>query len=131
MSLRSEAKEAAAKTASNRGFSGTAAAIRNEDWDTHVAYPALLAATKAVLAVVDKYEEVKMQVVANNPNYLRVRDGNVYWQRHEPSFTVYRKKQEPKPDVTELARRAVKARRSGTRQAECDAFKALAEAVDE
>ena len=134
MSLRSEAIEAAAKACEASGCPSTARHIRKER-------PAGLAerVSQAVLAVIDKYEEVEVQLGANNLYCLRTR-GSPFWNPSRPSFTIYRKKQEPAPDVEELARRAVKEweqRRRDLDNHGCvyaklmdDAMDALAEALD-
>ena len=123
MSLKDEVKEAMAGALEEHKFLSSARSVRD---DERKRYP-LSVAAQAALSVCDEYEEVGVQA-AFSGKALRLRE-NPYWDYDRPSFTVYRKKQKPEPDVTELARRAVKAWRSPAPVFGA-AMEALAEAVD-
>ena len=93
------------------------------------------ALAKAVLAVIDEWEEVEVRPSTCSTGTLFVKGSSHYVAHDDTCFTILRRKQKPKPDVTELARRAVKEwkRRFGeppTRPLSI-AMTALAEAVDE
>ena len=104
MKLKEEMREAAAVKMDHGLYGSTAHDIR-----TGASATLGGEAMAAALSVCDEYEEVEMQEVRGTaPHYLRTRD-SAFWEPHLPSFTVYRKKEKPEPDVTELARRAVKA----------------------
>ena len=134
MSLRSEQKEAMADAAFKRNSPDTAAAIRDERWgagfpcDSH-----MLALAQAALSVCDEYEEVEVAVEGSgewlylpaSPSFDYLSARSTYHKE-----VILRRKQEPAPDVKELARRAVKAWREP--QSGLGAtMTALAEAVDE
>ena len=103
--------------------------LRSEVIEAMAAVKMPVARRLPILAVIDEYEGAEVQKYPMCEGYLRTRESG-FWDHNKPSFTVYRKKQKPKPDVTELARRAVKAWRGGT-YATHEAMHALAEAVDE
>ena len=131
MSLKDEMREAIAVALEKRGYPETAAAIRAEDWsdaDRHGSVRSVVFAARAALSVGDEYEEVEVQKTPHRA-VLRLRS-SLCWESHLPSFIVYRKKEKPKPDVTELARRAVEAWRSPA-VGFGPAMNALAEVVDE
>ena len=127
MSLRSELKEAMAVALEKQRYLVNADRVREERWGGG----GTLVAAQAVLSVCDEYEEVEVQEACSK-DLWRTRERNT-WEPHIPSFTVYRKKQKPEPDVTELARRAVKAWRETHNASEpvCDAMDALEKKLDE
>ena len=134
MSLRSEAKEAMAKMAEARGYVETPVAIRAEDWTARDCFGPTLAVAQAVLAVIDEYEEVTLCENKHCPGLWYAKGMSGFDAEHAKHLHVFlRRKQKPKPDVTELARRAVKEwkRRYGDAEPLSDAMHALAEAVDE
>ena len=110
--------------------------LRSEAVEAMAAAHILFAARAPVLAVIDEYEEVEVNTHRDGDwAYLpcggrRAKFGNSPDYRVE---TFLRRKQKPKPDLEALARRAVKAWRSGCAFTvpEAAAMEALAEAVDE
>ena len=103
MKLKDEMREAAAVALEKVGLPETAERMRAGNDNTWAGGKAI----EAALSVCDEYEGVEVQDYPLCDGYLRTRDSG-YWKPHQPSFTIYRKKQKPEPDVTELARRAVK-----------------------
>ncbi len=141
MTMREEVKEAMADAAFKRNCPDTAAAIRDERWgagfpcDSH-----MLALAKAVLIVIDQYEEVevreckdlKVAPLLTPCHWLRLPDcGSQTEDRYQiATYTILRRRKQ-KPDVPELARRAVKAYDNGPPSAVHRTMCALAEALDE
>ena len=141
MKLRSELKEAMAAAEEGANAPNTARCIRTEEWvpGTDCVTREALSTAQAALSVCDEYEEVEVRPwkVGLSCVLLLPEDR---WFEKGPSFigepfTILRRKQ--KPDVTEPARRAVKAWRryvsipSGGGEPISDLITALAEAVDE
>jgi len=128
MSLRSDVKEAMVLTLSDAGLPQSGRAIQEEKDDGWAGWKM----ARAALSVCDGYGEMEMQEMSGNPDYLRGR-GTVSWEPQRPSFTVYRKKQEPELGLKELARRAVKAWRGshGSLKPVTDAMDALEAKLNE
>ena len=133
MSLRSEAKEAvlkALRATPNRGCASAASAIERNEYGGWTAQVAL----EAVLAVIDEYEEVTLCENRYSPG-LWYSEGTASFDAKftKNLHTFLRRKQKPEPDVTELARRAVKVWRGsyGSTRPVCDAMDALEKKLDE
>ena len=128
MSLRSDLKEAMVVALERAGYVEHARQVKAELFKA-AGDEMLGLAAQAALSVCDEYEEVEVQE-CNNADYL-LRRPSTHWDPRKPSFTVYRKKQKPEPDVTELARRAVKAwEKDDTAHRFHVAMSALAKAVE-
>ena len=130
MSLRDELKEGMAVAVEAHGGKLTVEAVRDEDWarEKHPhACPGTLAQAKAALSVCDEYEEVEVRPSTCDVLTWFPENSDQYISTDSSCFTILRRKQ--KPDVTELARRAVKAWRSPAPVFGA-AMEALAEAVD-
>ena len=123
MSLRSEQKEAMAVALEERRYLVVADLVRREQWGDGGA----LIAAQAVLSVCDEYEEVEVRPSTCDVLTWFPENSDQYISTDSSCFTILRRKQ--KPDVTELARRAVKAWRSPAPVFGA-AMEALAEAVD-
>jgi hypothetical protein len=112
MSLRSEVKEALMRFLDVLGYDCMALAVCREDWCATGTHQRGLAAARAILEAIDQYEELEVRECRYHEkgHWLRLPDDTM----DEDKFivatqTILRRKQEPEPDVTELAQRAVKA----------------------
>ena len=136
MSLRSELKEAMAEAQTAQRYPDDARVIRAEAWEKVRRCASGVNVARAVLAVIDEWEEVEVRESKDDSHVMRVARTCLYPDQYGPVSTILRRKQEPAPDVKELARRAVKAWRERDRaifgfRPVTDAMDALAEAVDE
>ena len=140
MSLRSEIADRMDSDRALLAYPGSRAAFRAGQADSMGFGTLGNDVARTVLSVCDEYEEVEVEecrgtsgFVCRGDHWLRMPDDRYWGQpRHNPNrYTILRCKQKPEPNVTELARRAVKAFRGGPNIGYCRAMQALAEAVDE
>ena len=130
MKLKEEVKEAMAKAAEEQ-YPDAGEDIRRETLSSRAP---IQSTARAVLEVIDQYEEVEVRECragGERWHWLRM-PGDTADEDHYVigTRTIYMRKQEPAPDVEELARRAVKAWRSSCGVPVCETMEALEDELD-
>ena len=130
MKLKEEVKEAMAKAAEEQ-YPDAGEDIRRETLSSRAP---IQSTARAVLEVIDQYEEVEVRVHKSGQWAYLPHDGRPPLYQTSPSYktrTIYMRKPEPAPDVEELARRAVKAWRSSCGVPVCETMEALEKKLEE